>query len=419
MKRLLLAGMALIITAAAPAEAAARTAADAAKEQAARPATDYGKLFDALWETVNRHFYDPTMRGVDFKAVKARYRPLVSEVKDDVQFQALGTRMIRELGTSHLDVIRPLGPESQGAAPGRYMRLNGKHYVIEGGEGLRVGDEVVDRSGLNGAVGSKGRVHVRGCDGQAREAEVSYEARSVPFHQWKLLSSRDGRRIGYFRIDRFNDDTMALTDKAMAELADTDGLIIDVRNNSGGSTSSLYVANWFMSGSQPAFLMLSRSQLKKLGREPSAADVAAAPKIKGVYRMRDVGVALLMRGMRGVFWTEGRGESGYTRPVAVLIGERTGSAAEGFGWMMKQGSSAKLIGRRTAGALLRGDTFKLPYGWQVNVPVMGLWGAGGESYADRPVPPDIPVAFTQAELCAGGDPDIAAALDYLGSAARR
>jgi carboxyl-terminal processing protease len=213
-------------------------------------------------------------------------------------------------------------------------------------------------------------------------------------------------------VNRFNDGTIAAADEAMAALADTDALILDVRTNNGGSLSALYLANWFMSGSQPALTMMSRSQLARLGPNPDPARIAG-PKVTGAYRLRQVAFAMLRHGMRATFWTEGRGEAGYTRPVAVLIGERTGSAAEGFAWMMKLGSNARLVGRVTSGALLRSDTFKLPYGWSVTLPVYGLWGPGGESFADRPARPDIAVDWTPQDLCAGRDPDIAAALDYL------
>jgi C-terminal processing protease CtpA/Prc len=97
----------------------------------------------------------------------------------------------------------------------------------------------------------------------------------------------------------------------------------------------------------------------------------------------------------------------------VLINGRTGSAAEGFAWMMKRLASAPSVGRRTAGALIRGQEFPLPQGWQVTVPVFGLWGPEGESYIDAAVTPDVPVEWTREDYCAARDADVDAAMRIM------
>jgi C-terminal processing protease CtpA/Prc len=113
------------------------------------------------------------------------------------------------------------------------------------------------------------------------------------------------------------------------------------------------------------------------------------------------------------FYSEGRGEKGYRKPVTVLVNAGTGSAAEGFALMMKGLSEAKVVGRKTAGSLIRGHEFKLPYGWQVTVPVFGLWGPQGESYIDRAVQPDVPVEWTRQDYCQSRDPDVEAAMKVM------
>jgi carboxyl-terminal processing protease len=90
----------------------------------------------------------------------------------------------------------------------------------------------------------------------------------------------------------------------------------------------------------------------------------------------------------------------------VLIGGDTGSAAEGFAAMMHRMTTAKLVGRETEGALLSSEHFDLSDGWQLVVPVSGLWAADGTDYRDRPTPPDINVTWKPGDLCSGHDPDI-------------
>jgi carboxyl-terminal processing protease len=77
---------------------------------------------------------------------------------------------------------------------------------------------------------------------------------------------------------------------------------------------------------------------------------------------------------------------------------------------MRQRTNARLIGAQTEGALLSSERFDLGDGWSVTIPVHGLWGADGVDYGDRAVPPHEEIRPTRADLCAGRDPVLDAAL---------
>lgn len=102
------------------------------------------------------------------------------------------------------------------------------------------------------------------------------------------------------------------------------------------------------------------------------------------------------------------GERRYDKPVVILFGPETGSAAEGFAWGAKEQTEAVLVGRATAGVLLSSERFDLPGGWRVTLPVHGNWGSDGRDYGDQPVPPAIAVARTREAICRGEDADLAA-----------
>jgi carboxyl-terminal processing protease len=69
----------------------------AAPAQDASPAA----IFDQVWRTVAEHFYDRTLNGVDWDAMKARYRPLVAAATSTEDRAALINRMLASLGASH------------------------------------------------------------------------------------------------------------------------------------------------------------------------------------------------------------------------------------------------------------------------------------------------------------------------------
>ena len=115
---------------------------------------------------------------------------------------------------------------------------------------------------------------------------------------------------------------------------------------------------------------------------------------------------------------EDLGERRYRKPVVILIGPETGSAAEGFAWGAREQTDAVLIGRETAGALLSSQSFDLPDGWRLTIPVHGNWGPDGRDFGDRKVPPHIATTLTRDAVCRGDDVDLSHATRALEEAWR-
>src|SRR5262245_47204433 len=57
----------------------------------------YQELFEAVWQTINDNFFDPSFGGVDWKGLRQRYQAEVGKIKDDSSFTELAYRMMREL----------------------------------------------------------------------------------------------------------------------------------------------------------------------------------------------------------------------------------------------------------------------------------------------------------------------------------
>jgi carboxyl-terminal processing protease len=386
----------------------------------------YPALFDATWNAVNDNFYDPAFHGVDWKQVGDKYRARLGGVTNDKQFAALASAMLAEIGTSHLYIVPPSASSASGTGIGvRFHQIGGETIVTDVAlladareRGIHPGDKLLTpRDALNGTVGTSVNAKFEDCAGHARTVAVhrvgAFWPPPHPGFAWWTVKTGANRTIGYIRIDRFDDGAAELADRAMAELKDTSGIVIDVRANSGGNLSALRLVSYFVDGSRPAAALFARPYLKALGRPVTGADVLAAAKTTGAYTDDSIFAAVSAHQGAATFWTDDVGDKRYTKPVVVLIGEDTGSAAEGFAWGMKTAPHAKLVGRKTAGALLSATDFDLPGGWRVVVPVQGVWGADGTDYRDRAVPPDVAVRWTRADVCAGRDPDIAEALSLL------
>jgi len=149
------------------------------------------------------------------------------------------------------------------------------------------------------------------------EQEAQYRAVALGancgFEQVKILPGG----IGYLKLGTFSDPQVCGGEAiaAMKKLSSADGLIIDLRDNSGGSPEMvLFLAGWLFE--KPAFFWNPR--------EDSAANM----------------------------WTHSpmAGSSFAHKPVWVLTSGRTWSAAEHFSYDLKELHRATLVGETTGGA---------------------------------------------------------------------
>lgn len=411
----------LVRTMAAAAAAFTIAAAPAQAQPAAYPA-----LFDEVWKTVETNFYDPSFNGRDWRAIGERYRAQLGPVKDDAAFARLANRMLGELQVSHLALAPPVANRARGGVGTGAMveRVGGEHVVVEvvpltdaERQGIKPGERILNPAALSGPLGATAELEVGGCDGARRKVRVRHEAAAwPPAHPglvWRTIGIRPGVTVGYLRIDRFDDGAAALADQAMEELAETQGLVIDVRRNTGGNLSALRLVSYFTGESRPAVALLSRPYLAALGRRVSGADIAALSPTRGAYTNAAVFRSLEQGKGAAAYHTEDLGPKRYRGKVVVVTGEETASAGEGFALMMRDLARAPIVGRRTAGALLSSDRFGLSGGWRLTVPVSGVWAADGRDYGDVATSPDILVPRTAADLCRPGDPDLARAREVL------
>ena len=255
--------------------------------------------FRTAWARLRDRFYDETLRGLDWKAVEARYLPAARNATGYAAFCGVVEMMLGELDGSHLalnptvDSLREWSP-SPVAASGWAMRTahlglrfdrnwKGEGWrvrdVLKGGPadlssfGFRVGDIVLSVDGvkvnpdddpaiaLNGPAGRevmlevvcKASPKVRGPKGSGPERvrlkSVSFaEARSLVRAEKlraarKYVHEKSAGRFGYLNIESMDMKSFWLFQKeTFREGYGRDGLIIDVRGNGGGNTTDKVLA---------------------------------------------------------------------------------------------------------------------------------------------------------------------------------
>ena len=195
--------------------------------------------------SIKRIFHDPIHKEIVFNAGKPE-ELMIMELIDTVAFQRL--RRIKQLGAASLLF--------HGAESSRFTHSIGvfciarkiykrlieskpsfceNKFVLYGAE-LGLANTA---SKLRGESGTKVLVEIFSESGEIREFDL--ERRSVDLRPVRTKRLRDdSHTIGYLRITQFSESVPNKVEEALQELKEkeVEGLILDLRNNSGGLVSS-------------------------------------------------------------------------------------------------------------------------------------------------------------------------------------
>ena len=357
---------------------------------AERPAHNL-QVFDRAWGLVRDHYFDRTFGGRDWPALRTRYRPAAEQAPDDAALYAVLTRLLAELPDSHLVALPPrsaheLRTQHRAAVGMRWRVVEDRRVVTEivpgspaAAAGVQVGWMPVARDGVpldeetpfTNEVGR--RVTYTFLDAADQPVELTMTATLLSFER------REARRLDggalFLRFDSFSGTNLRWLSAQLKAHRDAPAVIVDLRQNPGGLAVALRLAvgEFF---DRP---VATGTIVRRNGRE-SGWD------------------SLLLFSAR------------YPGRVAILLDRFSASSAEIFAHVLRHHGRATLVGRPTAGAVVVARFYPLPGGGRLEVPVEDFVGLDGRRLEGRGVAPDVPVELTLADLRAGRDPDLAAAL---------
>jgi carboxyl-terminal processing protease len=199
-----------------------------------------------------------------------------------------------------------------------------------------------------------------------------------------FLSGKIVATIGYLSLDWFDSDVKKVDSAASAtikSLSDCSYLIIDIRNNTGGTDSSaLTLANHFVKTGKCY-------QISRI-RSGHQTNTYTDP----------------------VYWNTSINDLSFNKPTIVLINRYSISAAETFSLALKDQDHIKFLGEPTAGAFSDSEDACLPNGWHFTYSI-GVWtDCKGDLWEEKGIQPDIRLETT--------DEDIANKDSYLEEALR-
>jgi len=143
-----------------------------------------------------------------------------------------------------------------------------------------------------------------------------------------------------------------------------------------------------------------KEKLRKFARIPSSKWALIPPALRFAFAEKSIALV-----------TEGLGPQPFHGSVAVLINEHTASASEMIAAFAAENRLACIVGTRTAGRLLSADTFKLPHGYVLSLPVGAYYTWQGHLLEGTGVTPDVNVELSYDAIRAGSDNQLEAAIE--------
>ena len=398
------------------------------------------EVFDKTAAKVTKQYFDPKFHGTDWPRIAKESRERIVALKDPEAFELAMHELVRKLGTSHTgffhkSVRRVPGRLAIGVSFRRAEPGSGPCWVAQdvhaGGPGHAAGLRPLDvLIAINGKpinppeapmfpMGTEVALQIRrGSDELTLAISIpAPRSRKQPYSEVEaVVSKRLADDTGYLKVSILPGllglDVARAIDRAVAELADCDKLIVDLRGHLGGGLGVLRLMSHLTPGKLPIGYTVSRKRaeagydkqtLRKLDRLPT--------NLPNPLAIASMAIQFIGRDPSVLLVTEGLGAKRWHGNIAILINEHTVSAGEMVAAFASENGLARLVGTETAGRLIPGSGFKVGYGYMLVMPKAEYVTWHGYRFEGSGVKPDVEVPWKPNGLTNGDDNQIDAATD--------
>ena len=345
------------------------------------------KLFDNVWETVKENYYDASLNRQNWDRWKYRYR---GKIKTDEDAKVAIQTMIESLDdpysrymnkSEYADQNTSINSKITGIGV-NIATTSGKVRIINVMEGtpaqyanLQNGDIItaIDGKDVSGLPLSDVANLVRGPENSFVELTIlrgkDKFTKKVIRKEIKIKTVRSSvdKNIGYIQIMTFIGSTTPNEFlEALEKTKKTDGLILDLRGNTGGLLpNAIFIANLFIPEGNIVSIV---------GRNGYKYDIYAQDT-----------------------------EFNIEKPMIVLVDGASASASEILSGALKDYKKAKLLGSQTYGKGMVQKIIPLPNETGLNLTVAKYLTPSGTDINKKGIQPDIEVNFSLNDLKTNND----------------
>jgi len=369
------------------------------------------EVFQQAWSYLRDNFYDPNYHGANWENVRKEYEPLIAGSRTPDELRRLLQLMVGELNASHLGATPPNNPAA--ITTGRLgLRFDRAEYETNGR--LRITEVIpLSPAALPGNI--KTGEYLLAVDGRPVNAEINLDEllsykinrrvslevssqadgsgkrsvivrpvngateRGLLYRNWVELNREyvakvSNGRLGYVHMYDMGSGSLAqLYIDLDAENHSREGVVIDVRNNSGGFVN-VYAID----------VLARRGYLTMTLRNQSGAPARTV-----------------------------LGQRALDRPTILVTNQHSLSDAEDFTEGYRALKLGKVVGEPTAGWIIYTWNQSLIDGTNFRLPRMKITANDGTDMERNPRPVDIEVTRPIGETLTGKDSQLDAAVKEL------
>ena len=367
-------------------------------------------LYDRAWRLIATKYVDDTQNQQKWVRWRHKYDNVIMDEED--AYVAIGT-MVDSLGDVYTRFLTPKeykdeSESIQGSLKGIGVQIgvrDGKLLIIAPLEdtpgeraGLKSEDEIleIDGKSTKGITVEAAAEKIRGPEGtnvsllikrKGEENKVytvtraNIELKSVSTKAPKIGKVDDN--LGYIRLSSFISRNASVEfQKALNDMKDKDGIIIDLRSNPGGLlTNAIYIADMLLNDRATIVSTVDRDGYKE---------------------------------------TQYSTSNNYTnQPVVVLINSGSASASEILSGAIKDNGRGLIVGKKSFGKGLVQEINRLPDGSALHITIQKYLTPDGTDIHKKGITPDYTVDITEEDIKAKRDPQLQKACEILQKTAHK
>ncbi|MBU6414444.1 MAG: PDZ domain-containing protein [Planctomycetes bacterium] len=338
--------------------------------------------------------------GVDFKTWPdkiAKQQEKIDNATTEQAFTSAVNQAFREFGISHMSLQSPRAAAQRtkttmvGIGVSLAPQEDGLHVMSivpdapAANAGIQIGDVITKIDGekpegpesLRGDEGTSVTVTVKNSEGTERDVVITRKEFSIA--KTDTLTWID-EETAILKVHTFaaGYSKRRISDLVKEASAKAKYLILDLRNNGGGSVDNL---NQLLSHFIPAGTAMGTNVGRPLASKYQQETGGDSTDAVAIAKWAESKVR-----------TRSRVDTRFEGKVAVLINRGSASASEIAAAALRDCVDAKIIGSPTAGAVLVSTFVKLPGRYAMQVPLSEYVTIKGQRLEGNPVKPDVEVA---------------------------
>jgi len=376
---------------------------------------EWKQIFFDAWRLYRDFFYDPSMRGINWSAVRARYLPLLETCADREDLDYVIGEMLGELGSSHVYLNPPPGNQR----PPENIGLLGVDFALDNGA-YRIA-RVYDSAASDFAVRSP--LHLPGVDIQEGDYLLAVDGAPMDAQRdpWSAFVGLAGKPITLTVSRKPVIDSSTRHETVQPEFYEEErhrGWVEANRAYADKKSSGRIGYIYLKMTSEYGMREFTRQFGTELNRSALIIDIRWNQGGHIPYHILDLlrrEVSFYSSDMRQPMPQAGPAYAN-NGPKCLLINSVTQSGGDLLAYMVKRTGTATLLGTRTNGAMAGAGGLYIPFvdGGNSLVPTVGfydakgMWGAEGFG-----VSPDIEVPDDPAARFDKSDPQLDAAIRVL------